>query len=69
MRGIIAEQLGVEEDKVVPGASFTDDLGPRGGQRRRKRKKDSSKYSRAVGQGFPGVCLPGEITRYSFTQG
>ena len=31
-----AEQLGVEEDKVVPGASFTDDLGPRGGQRRRR---------------------------------
>ena len=32
--GIIAEQLGVEEDKVVPAASFTEDLGPRGGQRR-----------------------------------
>ena len=27
LKGIIAEQLGVEEDKVVPGASFTDDLG------------------------------------------
>jgi len=27
LKGIIAEQLGVEEAKVVPGASFTDDLG------------------------------------------
>ena len=54
MQGIIAEQLGVEEDKVVPGASFTDDLGPRGGQRRRKREKDSQKYSWAVGHGFTG---------------
>jgi acyl carrier protein len=27
LKGIIAEQLGVDEDKVVPGASFTEDLG------------------------------------------
>jgi acyl carrier protein len=27
LKGIIAEQLGVEEDKVVPDASFTEDLG------------------------------------------
>jgi len=27
LKGIIAEQLGVEEDKVVPAASFTEDLG------------------------------------------
>jgi len=27
LKGIIAEQLGVEEDKVVPSASFTEDLG------------------------------------------
>ncbi len=26
-RGIIAEQLGVEVDKVTPDAKFTDDLG------------------------------------------
>lgn len=27
VKGIIAEQLGVELDSVVPGASFTEDLG------------------------------------------
>ena len=27
VKGIIAEQLGVELDAVVPGASFTEDLG------------------------------------------
>ncbi len=27
LRKIIAEQLGVEESKIVPEASFTDDLG------------------------------------------
>jgi acyl carrier protein len=27
VKGIIAEQLGVEMDTVVPGASFTEDLG------------------------------------------
>jgi acyl carrier protein len=27
LKGIIAEQLGVDEDKVVPSASFTEDLG------------------------------------------
>jgi len=27
VKGIIAEQLGVELDTVVPGASFTEDLG------------------------------------------
>jgi acyl carrier protein len=27
VKGIIAEQLGVEEDEVTPEASFTDDLG------------------------------------------
>lgn len=27
VKGIIAEQLGVEGDAVVPGASFTEDLG------------------------------------------
>merc|ERR1712093_948852 len=27
LNGIIAEQLGVEEDKVTPNASFTEDLG------------------------------------------
>merc|ERR1719356_810843 len=27
LKGIIAEQLGVDEDKVTPGASFTEDLG------------------------------------------
>merc|ERR1719311_1043235 len=27
VKGIIAEQLGVEEASVVPGASFTEDLG------------------------------------------
>jgi len=27
LKGIIAEQLGVDEDKVVPTASFTEDLG------------------------------------------
>ncbi len=28
IRGLIVEQLGVEEDQVVPTASFVDDLNP-----------------------------------------
>lgn len=27
LKGIVAEKLGVDEDKVVEGASFVDDLG------------------------------------------
>jgi acyl carrier protein len=27
VKGIIVEQLGVDEDEVTPGASFTEDLG------------------------------------------
>ncbi len=27
LKKIIGEQLGVDEDQIVPGASFTDDLG------------------------------------------
>ena len=51
MRGIIAEQLGVEEDKVVPGASFTDDLGPRGGP---AAKKAEERFVEVFAVGRPG---------------